>query len=42
MGGLTFENAGIGIGASALANLVQEFGIRKLTPKLPNTAPAKP
>jgi hypothetical protein len=39
---LTFENAGIGIGASAVANLVQEFVIRKLTPKLPNTAPAKP
>jgi hypothetical protein len=39
---LTFENAGIGIGASAVANLVQEFVIRKLTPELHNTAPAKP
>jgi hypothetical protein len=39
---LAFENAGIGIAASAVANLVQEFVIRKLTPKLPHTAPAKP
>ena len=40
--GLTFENATIGVGASAVANLVQEFVIRKLTPKLPNNASAKP
>ena len=40
--GLTLENGAIGIGASAAANLVQEFLIRKLTPKLPNNAPAKP
>ena len=40
--GLTFENAAIGIGASAVANLFQEFLIRKLTPKVPNNAPAKP
>jgi Carboxypeptidase regulatory-like domain len=39
--GLTFENAAIGIGASAVANLFQEFLIRKLTPKVPNNAPAK-
>jgi ABC-type enterobactin transport system permease subunit len=38
--GLTFENALIGIGANAAANLLQEFLIRKLTPNLPNTAPA--
>ena len=30
--GLTFENAAIGIGTSALTNLLQEFLIRKLTP----------
>ena len=33
--GLTFENAAIGIGATAIANLFQEFVIRKLTPKVP-------
>jgi hypothetical protein len=40
--GLTFENGVIGIGATAVANLFQEFLIRKLTPKVPNNAPAKP
>ncbi|MGA2002004.1 MAG: carboxypeptidase-like regulatory domain-containing protein [Terriglobales bacterium] len=30
---LTFENAAIGIGATAIGNLFQEFIIRKLTPK---------
>ena len=40
--GLTFENALIGIGASAGANLLQEFVIRKLTPNVPNYAPATP
>ena len=40
--GLTFENAAIGIDATAVANLFQEFVIRKLTPKVPNNAPAKP
>jgi hypothetical protein len=39
---LTFENALIGIGATAATNLLQEFVIRKLTPKVPNYAPAKP
>jgi len=29
---LTFENAGIGIGANAFGNVVQEFLLRKLTP----------
>ncbi|MGA8489824.1 MAG: carboxypeptidase-like regulatory domain-containing protein [Terriglobales bacterium] len=31
---LTFENAAIGIGGTAATNLLQEFVIRKLTPKL--------
>jgi hypothetical protein len=39
---LTFENAGIGIGESAVMNLFQEFIIRKLTPKLPKNNPSKP
>jgi len=39
---LTFENAGIGVGATAAANLVQEFIVRKFTSKVPNNAPAKP
>ncbi len=30
---LTFENAAVGIGASAATNLLQEFLIKKLTPK---------
>jgi hypothetical protein len=33
--GLTIENGAIGIGASAIANVFQEFIIRKLTPKAP-------
>lgn len=33
--GLTFENAGIGIGATAVADILQEFVVRKLTPNLP-------
>jgi hypothetical protein len=40
--GLTVENAIVGIGATAIANLFQEFLIRKLTPKVPNYDPAKP
>ncbi len=39
--GLTLENGAIGIGATAVANLFQEFVVRKLTPKVPNNAPAK-
>ena len=39
---LTFENAAIGIGASAVTNLFQEFIIRKFTPKAPGHDPAKP
>jgi hypothetical protein len=40
--GLTFENAAIGIGANAAANLLQEFVIRKLTPNARNHNPATP
>jgi hypothetical protein len=40
--GLTFENAIVGIGEAAAANLLQEFVIRKLTPKVPNRGPANP
>jgi hypothetical protein len=35
---LTFENAGINIGATAAANLVQEFLFKKLTPHLPKNS----
>jgi hypothetical protein len=39
---LTFENSLLGIGATAAANIFQEFVIRKLTPKLPKHDPAQP
>jgi hypothetical protein len=39
---LTVENALIGIGTNAAANILQEFVIRKLTPHAPNYAPAAP
>ncbi len=39
---LTFENAFIGIGATAAVNVLQEFVVRKLTPHLPAHDPAKP
>lgn len=39
---LTFDNTAIGIGASAIGNLFQEFLYRKLTPKLPHQDPAQP
>src|ERR1700690_329614 len=39
---LTFENALIGIGATAAANILQEFIVRKLTPDPPAHDPAKP
>jgi hypothetical protein len=38
---LTFENALIGIGANAAANLLQEFVIKKLTPSVAAHGPAK-
>jgi Carboxypeptidase regulatory-like domain len=37
--GLTFENGALGIGATAISNLFQEFVIRKLTPKAPGKSP---
>jgi hypothetical protein len=40
--GLTFENAAIEIGSTAVANLLQEFLIRKLTPNLRNHDPGNP
>jgi hypothetical protein len=40
--GLTFENAAIGIAATAVANVFQEFVVRKFTRKVPNNDPAKP
>jgi hypothetical protein len=39
---LTFEGGAIGTGATAAANLIQEFLIKKLTPRVPNNDPAKP
>jgi hypothetical protein len=39
---LTFENALIGTGESAIANLFQEFVVRHLTPHVPNYGSAKP
>jgi Carboxypeptidase regulatory-like domain len=39
---LTFESAAIGIGATAAANIIEEFLIRKLTPNIPKSDPAKP
>jgi len=36
--GLTFENAGLGLAATSVSNLFQEFVIRKLTPKAKNGA----
>jgi Carboxypeptidase regulatory-like domain len=39
---LTFENMVIGIGATAVSNILQEFVIRKLTPNAPNYATAQP
>jgi len=39
---LTFETALIGTGESAAANIFQEFLVRKLTPRVPKSAPAGP
>jgi len=38
--GLLFEGFAIGLGEAAVANLFQEFLVRKLTPHLPKHAPA--
>jgi hypothetical protein len=40
--GLTFENAGIGIGFGALGNVFQEFFLRELTPSARQKGQAKP
>jgi Carboxypeptidase regulatory-like domain len=40
--GFAFENALIGIGTTAAANLLQEFVIKKLTPHAPSYAPVNP
>lgn len=37
--GLTLENAAIGLGATAISNLFQEFIVKKLTPKHNSSAP---
>lgn len=39
---LTFENAAIGVGTGALTNVLQEFLIKKLTPKTPKMDATKP
>jgi len=39
---LTFENAGIGIGTSAVENLLQEFLIKKLTPRAKRNSGSQP
>jgi Carboxypeptidase regulatory-like domain len=39
---LTFESAAIGIGATGAANLLQEFVIRRFTPKARQHNPSKP
>ncbi len=40
--GLTFENGLIGIGSTAVANVLQEFIVRKFTPHAHNQDPAQP
>jgi hypothetical protein len=39
---LTFENAGLGIAEGAVQNLIQEFVVRKFTPRLPHFSGSKP
>ena len=39
---LTFEDAAIGTAESAVQNLIQEFIVKKLTPRIPNYGSAKP
>jgi hypothetical protein len=39
---ISFENALVSIGGTAVENLFQEFVVRKLTPRLPNYRPSKP
>jgi|ERR1700722_8337560 len=40
--GLTLENGAIGLASTAVANVFQEFFIRKLTPKAPKETPPVP
>jgi Carboxypeptidase regulatory-like domain len=40
--GLTLENGAIGVGASAAANVLQEFVVKKFTPNTPRGSAAKP
>jgi hypothetical protein len=40
--GLTLANGAIGLASTAVANVFQEFFIRKLTPKAPKETPAAP
>ena len=40
--GLTFENSAVGAGFSAVQNLMQEFVVRRLTPKIPHYGAGKP
>jgi hypothetical protein len=39
--GFVFENTAIGIGETAVLDVLQEFFIRKLTPKPSNQKPSK-
>jgi hypothetical protein len=39
---LTFENTGLGIAEGAIENLLQEFVVRRFTPKLPGFSKPKP
>ncbi len=39
---LTFENAALGLGATAVANVLQEFFIKKITPRVPKNKSAQP
>jgi len=39
---LTFEDTAIGTAESAVQNLIQEFIVKKLTPRIPNYGSAKP
>ena len=39
---LTFDNTLIGIASTAITNILQEFLVRKLTPRAPTYAPAAP
>ena len=40
--GLTLENGAIGVGATAVANVLQEFVVKKITPNVPRDNKGKP